>query len=684
VKHVVLLGALAAAIAGVSLAVTILVPVLATKDERAVTRFREGKPALVPIGSARALKAGYEQWKVQYATTEGDRMLVLPLTYSKGLSARFTKAYGQARLDLADGTIVVEVTGLPAKESFDVWLVDNRPGTGSVRPEPGDNLVRVGRLEPTGEARTLRERLGRDLLTAFKLDLIVVAPAGGNPSGDGLLFATPSLFHRLYYDEQRAPVIASASGGAPGSGWNPFSVLVPRPAWAQGPGGPELELLIEHGRRLFFLETFNGNGRTCGSCHDGENNLTIDPAFIARLPRRDPLFVSEFKRDLKDLENPALMRRFGLILENVDGFGKPGVMRGVPHTLALTTSTGPAAGGDPTKGDKLGWSGDGAPFPGTLRQFAVGAVTQHFPKTLNRVVGVDFRLPTDEELDAMEAFQFSLGRQSDPNISDPTLPNFMVFQNSDIEDGKSFFVTQGCNACHSNAGARASFGGGTNRNFNTGIENLLTAAQRRDAKGNVIRPRDGGLGGPELNSGTDADGFPFFGDGTFNTPPALEGVFRKTLMHNNALTSIEAGVNFYTTDTFDQSPSGPRLFSLIPTERVVQVDLVAKFLRVLGAREKIRSATDTLHSARNHGFEEAKDLLDFALSEDGHAARILKARNLHPDAVGRLRLAQLAMVAASRTRVTTLRGALIDQAIALHKTACGMLVQAPSCDDLEP
>jgi hypothetical protein len=674
-KHVVLLGALAAAIAGVSLAVTILVGVFAT-DERAVTRFREGKPALVPIGSARALKASYEQWKAQYAATEGDRMLVLPLTYSKGLSARFTKAYGQARLDLTDGTIVVEVTGLPAKESFDVWLVDNRPGPGSVRPEPGDNLVRVGRLEPTGEARTLRERLGRDLLTAFKLDLIVVAPAGGNPSADGLLFATPSLFHRLYYHEQRAPVIASASGGAPGSGWNPFSVLVPRPAWAQGPGGTDLERLIERGRLLFFVETFNGNGRTCGSCHDGENNLTIDPAFIARLPRRDPLFVAEFNPKLKDLENPALMRRFGLILENVDTFAKPGVMRGVPHTLALMTTTGPNAQGDPRTGNLLGWSGDGAPPPGTLRQFAVGAVTQHFPKTLKRVDGEDFRLPNPDELDAMEAFQFSLGRQSDPNISDPSLPNFMVFQNSDIELGKSLFVTQGCNACHSNAGARTAFGLRTNRNFNTGIENLITAAQRRDDEGNVIRPRDGGNG---LLSGTDADGFPFFGDGKFNTPPALEGVFKKTLMHNNALTTIEEGVNFYTTATFDQSEEGPRLDL---TQK--QVDQVAKFLRVLGAREKIRSATDTLHSARNHGFEEAKDLLDFALSEDGHAARILKARNLHPDAVGRLRQAQLAMLAASRTRVTTLRGALIDQAIALHKTACGMLVQAPSCDDLEP
>src|SRR6266498_2209801 len=75
------------------------------------------------------------------------------------------------------------------------------------------------------------------------------------------------------------------------------------------------------GADIFFKETFNGNGRTCGTCHPAENNLTIDPAFIATLPANDPLFVAEFMPALsKNFENPILMRQFGLILENVDGF----------------------------------------------------------------------------------------------------------------------------------------------------------------------------------------------------------------------------------------------------------------------------------------------------------------------------------------------------------------------------
>ena len=52
--------------------------------------------------------------------------------------------------------------------------------------------------------------------------------------------------------------------------------------------------LIAKGRDLFFNETFAGNGRTCGTCHREERNFTIDPAFIATLPKDDPLFVAEF------------------------------------------------------------------------------------------------------------------------------------------------------------------------------------------------------------------------------------------------------------------------------------------------------------------------------------------------------------------------------------------------------
>ena len=70
--------------------------------------------------------------------------------------------------------------------------------------------------------------------------------------------------------------------------------------------------LIERGRQLFNTETFNGNGRTCATCHPATNNFTIDPAFIATLPKSDPLFVAETNPDLAKLENSKALRRAGV------------------------------------------------------------------------------------------------------------------------------------------------------------------------------------------------------------------------------------------------------------------------------------------------------------------------------------------------------------------------------------
>jgi hypothetical protein len=157
--------------------------------------------------------------------------------------------------------------------------------------------------------------------------------------------------------------------------------------------GQNKRQLIERGRELFMNETFNGNGRTCATCHPPTNNFIIDPAFIATLRPKDPLFVAELNPALANLENPDLMRNFRLILENLDGLPpQDPVFRGVPHTLALPTSikVDPNGADNQTREDDVhstvvratGWSADGAPGDGSLRSFAIGAVVQHFPKTL--------------------------------------------------------------------------------------------------------------------------------------------------------------------------------------------------------------------------------------------------------------------------------------------------------------
>ncbi|HEX8109992.1 MAG TPA: hypothetical protein VF516_19820 [Kofleriaceae bacterium] len=329
------------------------------------------------------------------------------------------------------------------------------------------------------------------------------------------------------------------------------------------------------GADLFFRETFNGNGRSCGTCHRVDRNLTIDPAFMATLGASDPLFVAEFNPTLSQLEVPTVMRKFGLILENVDGFNPDPrinfVMRSVPHTLSMSTSITNPTGTPNPPANRTGWSGDGAPGNGALRDFQTGAITQHYTKSLSRTVGTDFRLATSGELDRIDKFMRQTGRLNELNL------NAVVLTDAGAEAGRGLFLTKGCNGCHGNAGANASFGGGGNRNFNTGVE----TARNAELAG---FPHDGGFGTAPANGA--------FGDGTFNVPPLIEaadtGPFFHTAVtitgtenHDTVFAqTIEEAVAFYDTAEFNASPAG----LAVPIELAGdEIDNLGCFLRVLNA-----------------------------------------------------------------------------------------------------
>lgn len=389
---------------------------------------------------------------------------------------------------------------------------------------------------------------------------------------------------------------------------------------------PEQRQIVE-GRELFFNETFDGNGRTCGTCHPAGNNFALDSEFIATLPDDDPLFVAEFVPALADdFENPRLMRGFGLILENLDGFAdleNVFTQRGVPHTLALRTSV------DSPDGPRTGWSGDGAPRDGSLNAFAIGAVIQHFPKTPARVAGVDFRLPTQAELDALEAFQLALGRREDPELP-------LRLRGTLAARGQEIFLDDSlgkCNICHRNAGANATLGDrdAGNANFDTGVEDLVD--QRIDQVGERVPPDDG-LGVP--------------GDGTFNTPPLVEAADTGPFFHNNVIETIEGAVAFYNSEAFNESPSGQLLAGLDPDGvgirlEATQVEAVAAFLRVINALENIRAGSELIEGALGRRFAVFGDpdrQLELAGFEIGDAVMVLAGAGLHPSAVTHLERAR--------------------------------------------
>ena len=303
-------------------------------------------------GNADILLANYEKWKSNLRALGDDGKLVLALGPIRGMSKRFLNARGSASLNLFDGSLTVAVDGLPGTDFFDVWLVDNLPGPGkSVRPERGDAMLRVGRLEADGSQLKLQTQLQHKQLSDFRLDLVIVAPAGESPEDGAFLFGSPGLFQRLYYSSPQRQLVRlggddyQVKGDLVEAVSIPFRTLVPQPAYAAESVQSASANLVKLGEQLFFQETFKGNGRTCGTCHPAENNFTLDPAFIATLPPKNPLFVAEFIPALKEnFEKPALMRKHALILENLDGFDdlkNHFVMRAIPHTLALSVLSPP-------------------------------------------------------------------------------------------------------------------------------------------------------------------------------------------------------------------------------------------------------------------------------------------------------------------------------------------------------
>jgi cytochrome c peroxidase len=380
------------------------------------------------------------------------------------------------------------------------------------------------------------------------------------------------------------------------------------------------------GAELFFRDAFGGNGRSCASCHPADNNYTIDKDFIAQLPNIDPLFVAEQTPALAGLERPDLMREFGLILENVDGAENPTqkfTMRSVPHCLSLSRSITPPIGTVAPPLERTGWSGDGAPNQGRLKDFQTGAIFQHYTQSLSRDEGIDFVQATNDELDAIDAFMKTIGRNNELSLAAVSLTD------AGAAAGRVDFMlpSSRCNGCHNNAGANNS--AGINQNFNTGVES--SRIPELDLLG---IPVDGGFGGQGLanfNFDSNGDGvLDSFGNGQFNTPPLIEAADTGPFFHTNAFETIEDAIGFYTTPAFTQSPSGANGQIVLSATQIANI---GRFLRVINAAFNVQMSIARVEAAlpiiledKNQSRALQQELLRLALVEVVDAIEVLSAK----------------------------------------------------------
>jgi cytochrome c peroxidase len=504
-------------------------------------------------------------------------------------------ASGRATLNMNNGNVSATLNNVPTRGNFDLWFVKNISG-GTVAPESTDQMLKVGSFSKSGANRTLSVPLGTRVF--FDLDLIVVTRAGKKPFESRVAIGDRTLFEKRLFRFRQS------------QGLDPVT----------GPLANDIETtdpLVARGAQLFFNETFGGNGRTCGTCHRADESLTISPAFIAALPQSDPLFVAENNPELAQLENTQLLRSRALILENLDGFDDPTnkfVMRSVQHTLSLGLTNGvqnAAFSGQPPD-QRLGWSGDGGPGRSTLHEFTFGAIMQHFTKTLARRPGVDFRIPTEEELDALEAFQLFTGRQK------PSDFERRLATDARAQAGQGLFFGTGCTICHTDLQGFVD----SNLNFDTGVANLT----------------------PELPID---DGFSSPGNRTFNVPPLAEAADTAPLFHNNAVDTIEDAVAFYFSPTFQASPSS---FFIVNQLSAEQQGDVAAFLRVVNSATNIDEVRKRVQYIKNVRSAGNTDLLNVAIADTRDARTVLSEKALSADVQQQLIDAETHLSAALRAK----------------------------------
>lgn len=590
------------------------------------------------LADADTFRILYEHWRAKAGP--GDRPLVIPLSQFGALSRGAGRGAGSVTVNLRAGTVSAQVTGLPAG-AWDVYLIDNRPGPGhSTMADAADVAVNVGRL---GGALSLPA-----LPASFQPDRAMVVAAGTLPSAGFALAGSASVYERL------------------ARGWLRLNETDER-----GVGmGVELNTLIAKGRGLFRRETFQGNGRTCATCHVEANNFTIDPAFVRGLDASDPLFVNERSAALaRDFERGELLRSHGLILANADGFEdlrNKYVMRAVPSLQALgTQSTAPepvffadftANGQENSEPERTGWGNDNLP----VREFAVGAIGQHMTRTLGRRAGVDYRLPTDEELDAIAVYMLAIGRGEDFDL------RRLRVHLSEAAQGQRLFMDTGaigepghknCNACHFNGGGTSGFALNGDapgfspildqvaRGFNASTGSNVNGLPQSLALG---IPRDGGYGRlplPTMGFGNlgEIPGVGVVPIEEFTSNSVVESADTAPYFHNHAVATLEEAVAFYGTrayaavESIGDEMAGPVPVRISSNANDGEVLAISSFLRVLNALENIRSSVSAAERARRaRTLDDVREIAGLGLEETNDGLDVLSAGSMERNGEYRL------------------------------------------------
>ena len=268
-----------------------------------------------------------DNWAAAHEATGGDRNVEIALIGAfnpSHLKSPVAQA-GVANLNLIDGQVRVALSGVADSGAadgadYDVWLVDQRPVAGGTSGfEPSDAYINAGTLRASGDQLELTTALGPEAFTAFQVDDVVITESGKKPTDKVLFRGSPDVFQALYTATRTPELFAMSDFVSPDAFPSSDRPLIgSNTAFAQDLeelrnfGADQMErrklvnvnravvsnAMVGMGARLFITETFNGNGRTCETCHNFLDNVTLSMTDVQLRADSDALFVSEFMPSL--------------------------------------------------------------------------------------------------------------------------------------------------------------------------------------------------------------------------------------------------------------------------------------------------------------------------------------------------------------------------------------------------
>jgi hypothetical protein len=172
-------------------------------------------------------------------SSQGNRLL-LSLANLRGVSAEAVNAGGSVTVDLETGVVRSDVRLLPAAGTFDLWLIDNRPGLDhSTLADDADGVLRVGTFAVASGRHSLLPNLGPDAFTGFFPDRAFVVRSDQSPFMSFVLTGSSTLLDRL-----RRRQVRFVDDAMEASGFDPIA----------GTRAADFERVVAQGRQLFLRE----------------------------------------------------------------------------------------------------------------------------------------------------------------------------------------------------------------------------------------------------------------------------------------------------------------------------------------------------------------------------------------------------------------------------------------------